>query len=377
MSTYTNKRNSSSHRGQEDCKVKLNRQGHKERQEASLRIVVGILLSDLFLSGLGDLGGSMTRLGSYLGHHNLVKGLLGYVFLVMFFLFSSGGADVRGEDFAQPPQWSSEVKGVFFDDARKELKGEPSTQANADSSERPGAAVAPTEQAIWRELITPETLEAIVKERVLVLGHFLRLMQVPSDSQKVHPNECRREFTMLGTLFQVIGSYPDDVRWKSIAPQMSQMCLKTAEFYAGETHVSITKLYDAYATLEDALRGQADITSEPNAEPLAPEFAPLMQWMKSIVEGWLPTVLSKKADFRRNVEPIAQSAQLLAMLSQVIRGEEYGYADDETYQHHADKLRDAAKQLNEAAAAEEFDKAVKAAAAIQKSCADCHADFRG
>src|SRR5690606_28474218 len=107
-------------------------------------------------------------------------------------------------------------------------------------------------------------------------------------------------------------------------------------------------------------------------EELHPEFTPLMQQMKEMVDDTLPMLLGKPHEFRRKSEYAVREAQLLAMLSQVIRGEEYGYADDETYQRHADKLRDAAKQLSEAATAEEFEKAVQAAAAIQKSCNDCH-----
>lgn len=281
------------------------------------------------------------------------------------------------EEFSQPPEWTDEVNGVFFEDARKALSGEPPSKsadklpAEANTSAKSG------EQEIWQELITPETLESQVKGRVLVLSHFLRLMQVPSDSLKVHPNECRREFTLLGTLFQVIGSYPEDVRWKSIAPEMSQMCLSAAESYAGETHVKHIKLRDRYVALEDALRGQAAITSEPNVEPLVPDFAQLMLWMKLIAEEGLPAALSKNADFRRGADSIAQSAQLLAMLSQVVRDEEYGYADDETYQRHADKLRDASHALNVAATERDFEKAVQAAAAIQKACNNCHADYRG
>jgi hypothetical protein len=297
------------------------------------------------------------------------------VFILYFAIFAISPTPVRSEDFAQPPQWTYEEKGVFFEDARKQLKGEPATHTESNT-QNPSENQA-AERAVWRELITQETLESAVKGKVLLLSHTLRSMQVPARSQEVSPTQCRRDFTILGTLFQVIDTYPGDVRWKSIASQLSQMCLKTAEFYAAETHTGIKTFAEAYSALEDALRGKADLSAEPNAEPLFPEFAPLMQWMKFTFEDWLPTALSKKADFRRNADSITQSAQMLAMLSQVIRGEEYGYADDETYQRHADKLRDAAKHLNEAAASKDFEKALEAATAIQKSCADCHADFRG
>jgi hypothetical protein len=283
----------------------------------------------------------------------------------------------RCEEFAKPPMWSDEVKNIFFDDARTALSGEPPTEIDGIEATPPNEKTEPAEQEVWQELIASATLESAVKGMVLKLNSVLRSMEHPARSQEARPSECRRDLTLLGTLFQVIASYPDDVRWKSIAPQISQMCLNTAESYAGATHVGVKELKDAYVKLEDALRGQTDITTEPNVKPHVPDFAPLMQCMKLIAEEGLPEALSKKANFRRSMVSIDEQTQILAMLSQVIRGEEYGYADDATYQRHADNLRDAAQRLQKAALANEFQESVDAAAAINQACAKCHADYRG
>lgn len=285
------------------------------------------------------------------------------------------GAQAPAEDFAQPPQWTEEVEGVFFKDARKELKGEPPTQADTDGPEKLGATGKPSEQAVWRDLISPSALESAVKASVNRIGQVLHK---PTRSAAIRENVFGRELTLLGTVFEVISTYPAQVRWQSTAHRMSQMCLRAAESSAEIAQGSNAgPLQDTYSALEEALGGQTTVIDDPAAEPLVAEFVPLMQAMKFISEEGISPAIDKRTQFRRNALSVGEKAQLLAMLSQVIRGEEYGYADDESYQRHADKLRDAAKQLNEAATAEEFEKAVQAAAAIQKSCADCHADFRG
>jgi hypothetical protein len=99
--------------------------------------------------------------------------------------------------------------------------------------------------------------------------------------------------------------------------------------------------------------------------------------MEEIAETALPVYLSRQVEFGKNADAAARKAAVLAVLSQVIRAEEFGFADDETYQGHADTLRQAAQQLHKAALANEFNESVEAAAAIRQACAKCHADYRG
>jgi hypothetical protein len=293
--------------------------------------------------------------------------------LTVFVVMAVCAGEARGKDFAQPPVWPEEVESVFFDDAREALSGEPPTQGSAVRPDIVGAESAHPERAVWRELIAVSSLESAVKAAG---NRIAQSVQQPARFKAGLHNDCRRDLTLLGTLFEVIAAYPDDIKWKSMAAQTSQLCLSIAESCAEGSDESLEQTTRALVALEELLRGQLQNDILPT-EPLVPEFAPLMQFMEFVTEEQLPASLSKQAQFRRGAVSISEKAQLLAMLSQVIRREEYGYADDETYQAHADRLRDAAKELNDAAGAADFQKAVQAAASIQKSCAACHADFRG
>jgi hypothetical protein len=276
----------------------------------------------------------------------------------------------RCEEFAQPPVWSDEIKSLFFDDARTALSGEPPTPGATDE---PATAEASPEK-VWAELIDAETLMSVIRETHNQVGAAAR--NQPKFKAGVHL-ECRRDMTLMGTLFGVVQKYPGEIRWKESAPRLEQLCLHAAEACLQGTDESHAILVEALAQVLEVFRGQAITVVEVSEEQLTPEFAPLMQSMEEIAEATLPVYLGKQVEFGKNADAAARKAAVLAVLSQVIRAEEFGFADDETYQGHADTLRDAAQQLQKAALANEFQQSVDAAAAIGNACAKCHADYRG
>jgi hypothetical protein len=276
--------------------------------------------------------------------------------------------------FAKPPEWTDEVKSVFFDDARKALSGAPPTAASNAAITKPDGSIERSDDANWRELITAEALESAVK---MGINRVASLVKQPARFRAGLHNDCRRELTLVGTLLDVIGAYPGEVRWTTAAPQIAQECLRAAEACSSGTEAGLEQVNATLMLLAELLRGPVSIDDPPSGELLAPELAPLMQSMEYITDNELAEGLSKQSQFRKQAIAVAEKAQLLAVLSQVICREEYGYADDETYQGHADKLREAAGDLREAATVEDFVKSVQAATAIQQACADCHAGYRG
>jgi hypothetical protein len=294
------------------------------------------------------------------------------VISIVFAGFPSVAGAATGEDFAKPPEWTDEVRGVFFDDARQALAGEPPLRMS--DTAKPSAGSERSDDAMWRALITAEALESAVKAGVNRVAQSVRQ---PARFRAGLRSDCRRELTVLGTLFDVIGAYAGEVRWKKAAPQLAQQCLRAAEACSSDTEAGLAQVNATLVLLAELLRGPVSIDDPPSGELLAPELAPLMQSMEYITDNELGEGLSKQSQFRKQAIAVAEKAQLLAVLSQVIRRQEYGYADDETYQGHADKLRDAAGDLREAATVEDFVKSVQAATAIQQACADCHAGYRG
>jgi hypothetical protein len=290
-------------------------------------------------------------------------------------LLGSGGGAVC-EEFAQPPVWSEEVKSVFFDDARKALSGPRPTASEQIEETARSPNEAKTTSVHWQELIDRDTLTAEVKR---IVNNLPSLTKNPALFKASKHNDCRRELTMLAALFKVIAEYPTDVRWKSNALDMVRRCVSAAESCDDVSENSLAIVEETHAMLEELLRGQTLDPNNVNSGEAAniPAFAPLMKRMELATEDTLPPQLVKEREFRKSAPSIAEDAQLLAMLSELIRDETYGYADDEAYQGHADRLRDAAVRLRSAATEQDFVKAVEAAAGVSQSCANCHADYRG
>jgi hypothetical protein len=276
------------------------------------------------------------------------------------------------EEFGQPPVWPDDVKAIFLKDAREALSGPPPTdiKESALAAKNPRGAVS---DANWPELIDDETLTTEVKR---IVNNLATLAKNPAQFKASKYQDCRRELTMLAALFGVVRDYPGEVRWKTSAATMEQRCVRAAELCTNGTTESFNAAKETHALLEELLRGQA-VQPEENSSTGFPAFAPLMQRMEISLQKSLPDALKNERIFRKFSMDVTQEAQLLAMLSQAIRRDVYGYADDETYLDHADGLRKAATQLNEAASTQDFAKAVKTAAAITQSCARCHADYRG
>jgi hypothetical protein len=290
--------------------------------------------------------------------------------ILVFAVMLADLQQARCEEFAKPPVWSDEVKNVFFDDARTALSGEPPTPGATDE---PATAEASPEK-IWAELIDAETLMSAIRGVNNDVGRKSR--NVAAFKAGVHL-ECRRDMTLLGTLFGVVHKYPGEILWKDSAPHVEQLCLRSAEACLEGTDESHAILVESLTQIFDVFRGQPMTDAEVSEDQLMPEFAPLMQSMEEIAETALPVYLSRQVEFGKNADAAARKAAVLAVLSQVIRAEEFGFADDETYQGHAETLRDAAQQLQKASLTNEFQQSVDAAVAIGNACAKCHANYRG
>lgn len=278
----------------------------------------------------------------------------------------------RCEELAKPPVFSDDVKNIFFDDARTALSGEPPSASNDKPDKLVDAEV--SHEEVWSELIDADTLMSAIRGVNNDVGR--RSRNVAAFKAGVHL-DCRRDMTLMGALFGIVKTYPGDIRWKESAPRLEQLCLHAAQECLQGTDESHAVLIEALTQIFDVFRGQPISDSNVPEEPLTPEFSPLMKSMEQITERNIPAYVGKQLEFRKRADAAAREAALLSVLSQVIRGEEYDYADDETYQSHADNLRNAAQRLQKAALANEFQESVDSAAAINQACAKCHADYRG
>jgi len=94
------------------------------------------------------------------------------------------------------------------------------------------------------------------------------------------------------------------------------------------------------------------------------------------VEERLSPAISSVREFRKRAQQATEQAQLLAALSKVIQQAGYDYADDDTYRDEAQQLRDAARELAEAAGEKNYEASRAAAGKVGQSCSRCHEGYR-
>jgi hypothetical protein len=287
---------------------------------------------------------------------------------------------------ALPPQWSQEVLDTFFPDAREQLQGERPDYAALAKSRGGAGRAAPDGETMadggggrfaWSTLVRPETLEDEVKRTSSRLAPSI---ETPTGFKGGGYRECRREFSLLGVLFGVIGEYDQGVRWKEEAPAYRDLFARAGFNCQVGSDQSLREAQGRVQDLAQLIRGsriEAEAEAPESAWPDVADRVPLMQRMEQAHDQRLSKWLASRSEFRGNLDEIRHEAELLAVLAEVVSREGYEFADDEEYAGYADRLREGARGIAEAAASDDFERAGRAAAAVTKACYDCHEAFRG
>jgi len=276
---------------------------------------------------------------------------------------------------AKPPQWSQEVRDVFFDDARKELVGNrpvlraAKTQAEVVESEGSLQNV----DSSWSDLIDAETLQSEVKQTINnVAGAIATSGKFNGEGHQ----QCQRDFSLLAVLFGVIEEFDEQVRWQRNAGVVRRHLKQAAAMCEEASEESYSAAKQEYGLLTDLLRGQPTI-DDSLQEKGQVERSQLMLRMEQSVEEVLGSALSSKKNFRRRSTEVIHESQLLAVLAKLIVEEGYESADDEEFSGFARQLGEASTALVQAAKEENYEAARSAVGRLTQSCSTCHEDFRG
>ena len=313
-----------------------------------------------------------------------------FVGLVVFLVIAVPGvlAQTKGQKVirrAQPPKFTADR--TFFEDAFKEglvgerpaNLGQPVTVVAATGSTPAtgsGTAAGPS-GAGWPALISAGTIEDEVKATKLLIDQGVT---TPSDFAGKGYKVARRDFSTLAMLFAIINEYDGEVRWKSDAAIARDTFARTAANAKVGTVQVFNEAKQRKAELQDLLSGSSPFT-EKAVEPknnwaAICDRAPLMQYLEKVWEPEMKPLLSDKAQFTANAEKIAHDAEMFAAIGEVLAKEGMMDADSDEYKAFCHRLRDAAKEIAEAAKSKNFDAASKASTEIGKSCVECHENYR-
>ena len=302
--------------------------------------------------------------------------------LVGAFLLSGATVADQPPRRAKPAPWSQDVLDAFFDDARHHLVGERPQAVASEAGEKlpvssllPGMGKARAATTKWSDLVTADTLTTEVKRLNIALTAALAK---PAQFKGGGNLQCRRDFSVLAVLFGLISEFDREVRWQKSAAMMKSRCAHSSELCKAGSDESYAASQNVQRLLDNLIRGQAvDLAPAPADVEVFEVLPQLMQRMEQALKGNVSPSLSNASEFRKRKQAIAQDAEILALLAEVICEESHGFADDETYLGHARTLREASRKLRRAIGDGSYEAARAAAGDVSQSCSECHDGYRG
>jgi hypothetical protein len=279
---------------------------------------------------------------------------------------------------------------VFFDNVFAEVVG---TRPNLSSPDRNNGVAAnpqaapttngngPTNAAgggngTWSQLISAATIEDEIKSLKMALDQDVT---TPGDFKGRGYKLCRTHFSVAAMLFAVIGEYDADIRWKSDAVTARDLFARTAANAKVGTDQVFNEARQRKADLSDLLNGNS-LAARPaetdHAWSALVDRSPLMPRLQVAFNGQVRQLTSNEAEFKANRDGLRHEAEMIALISDVLCKEGMVDADDDTYTEYAHTMREAARDLVQAAKDVDYAKAREAVGRLDQACATCHESYR-
>ncbi len=286
----------------------------------------------------------------------------------------------RPEQRVKPPTFSEEEKSVFPENAFLELQGERPQRVDlskinnaqqSDNSEAPRNGNGP-----WSDWVEADILETEIKRQHQQLT---KALQSPARFKSGSYRAAEDAMGIISLMFAVTVEHDEAPRWQDIADRLREV-YATGEESLEANDDSFKRASRGKDNLSDLIRGGRPTLDAPKQEIDWSRYASrgaVMRRMKVAHEDRLAVWSIDRRELADNVEEVQHEAQLLALLAEALVQPEAYDGDDEDYQAYARELRDAANELTVSAEQEDQPAAERAFNRAQKSCLNCHADYRG
>lgn len=190
---------------------------------------------------------------------------------------------------------------------------------------------------------------------------------------------CRRNFTELAMLFEIINESSQDVRWKESSLGARDAFWKTADVCKVGTDQSFAAVKQRSTDLDDMVRGSSPSFNEGDADATWEVIAdrpPLMQRLDDAFEKKVKKWVASESEFRANKAEILHEAEIIAAIGYAMKQEGFDYYDDDDYVGFCDQMHNAALDMVKAVKNDDPALAREAGGAMAAACSDCHGNYR-
>jgi hypothetical protein len=282
---------------------------------------------------------------------------------------------------ARPPKFSKSINDAFFPDASEKLVGPPPARVAGPSPERtapphavPPANVAASERQ-WAKLLSAEVIEDEVKLQQRRLADSVKnAARFKSGDYK----QARLHLGMLAALFAIDARYDQPMRWQRDAPAARDLAAKASTNCKVGTDASYREAKQAADDIEGLIRGgsMGARGGEQQDWSKVVDRSLLMKRLEQAFEQALKPGTADPGQFSRQADSLAHESQLVAALAEIMQGQGYEFADDDTYRQYAGALQTQALAIRDAIENSNADAARQAVGEASKACADCHEGYR-
>ena len=296
-----------------------------------------------------------------------------------------GQRTVKKPKRAAPPTFQpNEFSGVFFSDAISQLQGQmPSALSTLAANSKPetkgdsngvGEGMSlPTGSSVWKEMVSPTTIEDIIKESKTRLDGIITTPAKFSGAVA----DARKEFTLMASAMGVIALYPEEIRWQSSAAYAQRIFARMAANCKVGTQPVFNEAKLRQQDLQNLLKGtkltgNADEVSWADTADRGPTMQ-LLEW--SLRENLLPSTNNEKK-LRDSQEEVIKYAELIAMFGNIIQQPGMTDSDDAEYKQFAAIMTQASLDVVKATKSNDAELARTAVGRIDQACNKCHDTYR-
>jgi hypothetical protein len=300
---------------------------------------------------------------------------------------------VAAERRAPSPAFSeNQFSGLFFRSTDEAIRGERprlavgvaagTAQAATGPAATPampaasGAASGTGQSSSFTRLISPASLEDEIKR---VRLEFEATITTPAAFKSGDFQKARLHLTTLASLFAVIVEHEGDVRWKRDAAAARDLLARSAANCKSGSAQVFNEVRLRKADLEDLVSGSGLAVRQAESENdwlMIADRVPLMTYAEILLDGPLKQGSRSAEAIAAEGDHVRRTAELLAVIGEILRQEGMADADDDDYRAFCQELIDASASVSTALDQQDAAAVGRAVGAVSQACSRCHESYR-